>query len=90
MGSISLVSVVSCLVLLQIGLTTQYEQSQNINDWFRREHSLSKPYGGKYIAHSLESQSSLDSLFHLKQVRVQESHTGTLLAVQLSQTNSFG
>lgn len=46
MGSISLVSVVSCLILLQVVLTTQYEQSQNINDWFRREHSLSKPYGG--------------------------------------------
>ncbi len=31
---------------LQIGLTFQYDQGANANEWFRREHSLSKPYGG--------------------------------------------
>jgi mannose-binding lectin 2 len=46
MRSISLISVVCCVFSLQIGLTFQYDQGANANEWFRREHSLSKPYGG--------------------------------------------
>lgn len=41
-----LILVVLYCLAIQTDLTFQYDQSQNINDWYRREHSLAKPYGG--------------------------------------------
>lgn len=43
MRLVSLFLVSICLIVSYIG---QYAEGQDINDWFRREHSLIKPFGG--------------------------------------------
>lgn len=40
------VLLVLSIIFTNAGSSHGFDQSQNINDWFRREHSLSKPYGG--------------------------------------------
>ncbi len=45
MRPVSLVLITVCLIAA-FDTSFQFEQDQNINDLYRREHSLSKPYGG--------------------------------------------
>ncbi len=40
-------------------------QEWNTNDYFRREHSLSKPYGGNYVCFNLNAIECLSNMRRL-------------------------